>query len=286
MYKILTFTPVHERFEILLIFLKGLKRLQKYKPEKFQIRPFLIVSSQEEKEIVESFGFDFMEYKNEPLGEKKNAGLKHIIGWDFDYLMELGSDDLISNDYLDFIEPELKKKTPLFNASTVYFIDTITGRGSKWSSDIVIGLGRCISKDTLRSAFSVKFVFNENLSGPDLTVQRKKEYYLPRKSAEGYKLHGYGEIISEAEAYLWNNTGVRGMDTFSMNTLARFGVYNKILKTDRIFLLDIKSRRGLNAFQMFTPLKSTVQLFKRFPDEAADIKRLIKANNIIPIKRK
>ena len=284
--KILTFTPVHERYEVLLICLKGLTRLVNYKPETFDIRPFFIVSNNQEKDIIEQFGFDYMEYKNEPLGEKKNAGLKYAIEhFEFDYLMEIGSDDLIIDEYLDLIEPELRAKTPLFNLSTCYFIDTVSGKASKWTSDIVIGLGRFISRDAIMSSFAVKFMFFQNMAGPDMSVQAKKLYDLPQKSAENYQIHGYGEVISTGEAYLWNNNGVRGMDTFSMNTLARSGINNKVIENDGIYLVDIKSRNGLNKFDLFTPIKSSAAILKKIP-EAKDIIRLIEANSIKPIKKK
>jgi len=284
--KILTFTPVYKRFEIFAICLKGLARLVNYKPEKFKIIPFFIVSGDEERDMVESFGFDYLFYKNEPLGEKKNAGLNHIVkNFDFDYLMEVGSDDLIADDYLDFIEPELKKKTPVFNISTVYFIDTVSGKSAKWETDIVMGAGRCIKKDCILNSFSVEFKFSQNMAGPDVHYQRKKPYLIPIKSAKQYELTGYGEIVSLGLPYLWNNEGERGMDTFSMNVLKRFGIENKIVKTDKIYLLDIKSRAGLNKFDCFIPMDETEKIFKRFT-EAVDIKRLIEANNLIPIKRK
>ena len=109
MIKILTFTPAWQRPEVFEICLAGLKRLKNYKPKKFNIQPFFVVSESRAARQVERHGFDYILWQNKPLGEKKNAGLKYAMeNYDFDYFLELGSDDIINNDYLDFVYPRMK----------------------------------------------------------------------------------------------------------------------------------------------------------------------------------
>ncbi len=163
MTRILTFTPVWRRPEIFEICLTGLKRLQSYRPDKFQIRPFFIVSESQAAQQVERYGFDFIYWENKPLGAKKNAGLKYAMqNFEFDYLMELGSDDLIANKWLDIIEPYCLKSVPQITPDSVWFIDVNTKETTYWKTDKILGLGRCISRKAL-----AEFAPNYNLWTPE-----------------------------------------------------------------------------------------------------------------------
>ncbi len=148
--RILTFTPVWRRPEVFEICLAGLKRLQHYDPKRFSIRPFFIVSESEAAIQVERYGFDFIYWQNQPLGAKKNAGLKYAMkNFEFDYLMEIGSDDIVNNEYLDYIEPQMRAGVMQFIPCAVYFIDVLTGKTACWVTDKVLGLGRCIHRNAL-----------------------------------------------------------------------------------------------------------------------------------------
>jgi len=148
--RILTFTPVWRRPQVFEICLKGLKRLQEYKPETFAVRPFFIVSEPAAAEQVERYGFDFIYWENKPLGLKKNMGLRYAMNsFDFDYLMEVGSDDLIANSLLDVLNPYFTQETPQITPQSVWFIDVVTGKAAFWTTSVVLGAGRCISRAAL-----------------------------------------------------------------------------------------------------------------------------------------
>jgi len=148
--KIVTFTPVWKRPEVFEICLKGLKRLKEYDPERFDITPFFIVSESIAAKMVMDYGFDFIYSQNQPLGAKKNVGLDYVYdNYDFNYIMEIGSDDLITNDFLDFIEPWFKDRVPQITPFDVWFVDSATGKTAYWTTEMVLGLGRSISKGAI-----------------------------------------------------------------------------------------------------------------------------------------
>jgi glycosyltransferase involved in cell wall biosynthesis len=152
MVKILVFTPVWRRQEVFEICLEGIKRLKGYNPDTFKIIPFFVVSEQSAIEQIERFGYDWIMANNNPLGAKKNTGLKHVMeNYDFDYIMEMGSDDIITNEYLDLIHPLMKNKTPQISPQSVWFIDAKTGKVAFWITDRIIGAGRMIHKTALES---------------------------------------------------------------------------------------------------------------------------------------
>lgn len=149
--KILTFTPVWQRPEIFEICLAGIKRLIKHDPKRFQITPFFIISEGWAAQLLNKHKFAYIYHQNQPLGAKKNAGIRYALdNFEFDYIMEIGSDDLLTNNYLELIEPYIAEGKPQFHPSSVYFIDARTGKTAFWETDKVLGAGRCISREAIR----------------------------------------------------------------------------------------------------------------------------------------
>jgi hypothetical protein len=158
MIKIITFTPVWRRPEVFEICLQGLQRLQNYNPERFCITPFFIVSEPEAAAQIDRYGFHSIFFENRPLGAKKNAGLRYIMQqFDFDYILEVGSDDLLSNAYLDLVEPWMEKKTMQITPESVWFVDVNTGATATWKTDKVLGLGRLIHRQAIEQFRNVGF---------------------------------------------------------------------------------------------------------------------------------
>lgn len=150
--KILTFTPVFQRREVFEICLAGIKRLINYDKKRFEIQPFFIVSELWAAQLLTKLKYEFLFAANNPLGNKKNEGLKYALqNYQFDYLMEIGSDDIITNDYLEIILPYIEAKTPQFHLSDVYFVDVRNGKTAYWKTQKILGAGRCISRKALKT---------------------------------------------------------------------------------------------------------------------------------------
>lgn len=149
--KIIAFIPVWQRYKLFEIFLQGINRLIKYSPNRFEIVPFFMISERYYAARLNEPGFDFIMINNNPLGTKKNEGLTYILNnYQFDYLLEIGSDDIIANMYLDIAEPYLKSGIPQICPSRVYFLDINSGKIASHKTDRIVGLGRFISYEALR----------------------------------------------------------------------------------------------------------------------------------------
>lgn len=150
--KILTFTPVFQRREVFEICLAGIKRLINYDKKRFEIQPFFIVSELWAAQLLTKLKYEFLFAANNPLGNKKNEGLKYALqNYQFDYLMEIGSDDIITNNYLEIILPYIENKTPQFHLSDVYFVDVRNSQTAYWKTQKILGAGRCISRKALET---------------------------------------------------------------------------------------------------------------------------------------
>lgn len=141
--KLLVFLAVWKRPEITEICFMGINRLRS---GRFPIEAFAVISEDSMIPLCDKYGIEWVMYKNEPLGEKKNFGLKEAMKKDFDYMIEIGSDDLLKNEYLELFP----WTDPVYGLREFIMMDTETGYCRKQTSrDAAYGLGRAIRKDVL-----------------------------------------------------------------------------------------------------------------------------------------
>jgi len=95
---------VHGRLEVLRVFLNGLQRLfDRHKD--IEWLPFGVYSDDREGEILKRYGVRSLKFCNKYLGRKKNAGMRELLKLDWDYVLELGSDDLIDPELINIYKP-------------------------------------------------------------------------------------------------------------------------------------------------------------------------------------
>lgn len=84
-----------------------MQRLQTYWPERFTFIPFCVVSTDEDEQWVKDKGIKYLRHQNQPLADKQNAGLVEALKLEWDYLIQISSDNLLTNEALHFILPAL-----------------------------------------------------------------------------------------------------------------------------------------------------------------------------------
>lgn len=142
--KILFYLAVWKRPEITEICFMGLRRLMK----KFNAESLAVISEESMIPLCEKYGVMWMMHNNLPLGKKKNAGLKHSLNLDWDYVIELGSDDLIKNELIDLYKP-LFGEHEYIAINSVSFINSETGKCRWIPKGSPFGLGRCLSRTVI-----------------------------------------------------------------------------------------------------------------------------------------
>lgn len=149
MTKILIYLAVWKRPEITELCFMGINRLRTH-PD-FDIQALAVISEDSMIPLCEKYGIRWVKYKNEPLGEKKNFGLQKAKEFDFDYLMEIGSDDLILNELLDDYKNYIGK-SEFFGITDAAYINSETGECRRLiSRSSTYGAGRMISRKVLES---------------------------------------------------------------------------------------------------------------------------------------
>jgi hypothetical protein len=177
---------------------------------------FAAVSEDAAEAICEALGVYYVRVPNQPLGTKWNEVVKLAMSapCDYDYLMTMGSDDVLSPRLAAAYEPYIASGTLLFGVPDMYAWDTTSRRGLYFQGytdpfpKIAIGAGRM----------------------------------LHRRAAE----HVVGRV-----GWLYQADITRGLDTQSRNLCAHVGIAETILPPQRA-VLDIKGRDNINPIGRFS----------------------------------
>lgn len=141
--KLLVFLAVWKRPEITEICFLGLNRLRKH-PD-YDINVLAVISEESMIPLCESYNVNWVMHENLPLGRKKNFGLKESLKFDWEYLIEIGSDDLLKNEFLDLYKPYFGKHD-VIRMSNFYFINSEDLECRQFNSQSAFGLGRAIHR--------------------------------------------------------------------------------------------------------------------------------------------
>lgn len=158
MIKLAIYTALWKRPQITKICFEGIKRLMRYNPAKFHITPVCVVSTLDDAAICEEYGFEFVFTDNLPLGQKWNTGLKYALeNITFDYLVQIGSDDLLDSHILESYEKVITAGIHHAGVQDLYFIDPSTRRAIKYRYSTqflrLIGAGRIFSRAALERSY-------------------------------------------------------------------------------------------------------------------------------------
>ncbi len=157
MPKLLIFLAVWRRPEITEICFMGIDRLRK--SGLAPIQALAVISEESMIALCEKYAIDYVMHPNEPLGKKKNFGIQQALTRDFDYMVEIGSDDLLKTEFLT-LYPWGDKH--VFGLRDFVMVNTETGQCRRHSERVArYGVGRAISKHAL---MSVDFLWHERLN--------------------------------------------------------------------------------------------------------------------------
>jgi hypothetical protein len=137
------------RVPILEIFAEGITRLRE---ETGLAIPCVCVGDSSGAETCRIHGIQHIEYPNKPLTAKFNRACMEMQKIGVNYVMVMGSDDLISTETFLRIKEETEKDIDLIGLSDVYFFgmdDVFTNKLVHFKHTTVLGVGRTISARVL-----------------------------------------------------------------------------------------------------------------------------------------
>lgn len=157
-WRVSVLTGVWERHDVARIMYEGLAAFSRAAAGSgWEIRHVVVGSSDEEhRAMAAEHGAEYIDHPNQPLGRKWNAGMRHIVaGGDFDYLMLLGSDDVLSPKLIGPYTQAMEQGLTFFGLPDMYALDLGRGKGTYFPGyqppyqTMAIGAGRMHSRQAL-----------------------------------------------------------------------------------------------------------------------------------------
>lgn len=213
--KITIVTACWKRPEIFVLFAKGVHHLIANTKCKIEV----VVAGSEgaaSKKMVEKEGFIYVEHPNQPLASKMNAAMKRAKLTDPDYVLCMGSDDVVHPSLMKVYEKYMKQGIDFIAVLDWYFFDYTTGRCSYWGgyTDYRIGhscgAGRVISRK-LMDKWQWSPWQDQHSSGLDNSMQRliaQEKFSRITFSIKEHNAYGLDikSSVNMTPFHLWQNT--------------------------------------------------------------------------------
>jgi hypothetical protein len=148
--KILLFTAIQGRQHITELFLMGVKRLQMFSGHEVSL--LCVASEQEDIDFLTERGIEYCVAPNKPLSSKFEFGFKEAIKKDFDYMLRMGSDDLLDHNIFESHYNRLMSEgKPFFGLKTIAEIehdtlDTVISNYMPARAGRLLGAGSMLSR--------------------------------------------------------------------------------------------------------------------------------------------
>jgi hypothetical protein len=243
--------------------------------KKLPVEPICIYSEDESKELCREFGFESYFFENDPLGRKLNFGVERALESQWDYMMQIGSDDLVKEELIESYKPFIERRSLVFGVGCIYFYDIRTGKTALHYGGQVFGCGRMIHRAVLDSnILKARFRYGHTYSG-QVVRKRGQVSILPVFVAEKYERKGIGEILEtiNCKTKLWSDGRNNGMDFDSEFRLNTIGISVERVDIGKSpFILDIKTEENLHKIDEYNLID--FDIMKYFP-EINGIRRLL-----------
>lgn len=215
--KVVIVSAVWKRPEVFAMFAAGIHHLIN---ECFGIDFEVIISGSEgevSKIMVEREGFKYIEIANHPLALKVNAPVEAAKEFNPDYVLCLGSDDIISVELMKQYVYYMLLSYDYIAVSDFYFYDTVTGKAAYWGGyredwrkGHACGAGRILSRRILNLWNWKPWNVEHNLI-LDNSIQDKLKHTPHLAIVLSLKEHGVFALDIKSSTnmtpfHLWDNT--------------------------------------------------------------------------------
>lgn len=233
----------------------GMNRLNK----EFNLSGTFVTSTAEDFELVRRYAphhFNVIQYENQPVSNKFNHGFFEAMKSDWDYLLIIGSDDLLSNEGLQLL---LDAGRPYvgFGEMHIFGAETHEWRRFKYEEARLIGAGRLIAREALNSFVNrctTYFRKDQELGG--IVYKAHEPFEI---SVDGAKyLESIGLVKHISKPYnlgLWENGLNRAMDNSSELRLLMKGYTPFKVISDKVHVVDVKTDQNITSWSRFADVK-------------------------------
>jgi len=274
--KIHLLSCIWKRPQVTELFLAGIRRLQ----NDFDVSGTIVVSTDEDMALVTSLlpsNFEVISYPNNPLSNKFNQGLFHAMKSEWDGLLIMGSDNLLSNEGLGLL---IDSNKPYVGFGDIHFFSTETREWRLFTHDStrLIGAGRLIKREVLNLLCNrVTCYFRKDRDIAGVTYKAREPFETTMDVAKYYEGLDYVRDISRPRHKgLWENGLEQGLDNSSELHLAMLGFAPYKISSKFVHLIDIKTNQNITNWNRFLDCKEGVSPKWFLNDEEVDLLSKIK----------
>lgn len=175
-------TAIWQRPEVFRIFAANtIKLISESKAHEFKV--FCVGSEGEVSEsLAKDYGFAYIEHPNKPLWAKWNAVVKACESWQPDYVLMMGSDDVMDAKLLNNYRRHMNRRVDFIGCLDWYFYDLRSGAAIYWGGykeisrrGKTVGAGRMLSSDLLTRLNWQPWQQPKDGEGMDGTMMRRLE---------------------------------------------------------------------------------------------------------------
>lgn len=250
MLKILILTAFWSRPQISRLYWMGIERLKK----SFDVKVMAICSDSENLELAKKYADYITEFPNEPIGKKMNVGLVNAVEKDFDVLMQLGSDDLITDNAVSKLQKYYKSGVKFFGLNNVAMVDSVNKQAGQMQFPNVFGSGRCIAKEVLLQFVKGKKIrMKQSIAGAAYNYGKGQIVDLPFATAKKWVERGLAEEIESVsmDNLFWPDAVNSGLDVRSEIRLEEIGLVCLPVMYDDPQLIAVKSHYNIWKYDTF-----------------------------------
>lgn len=255
---------LYQRPHVTEICFEGLKRL-----EKFGVEPICIYSDIDNKVLVEQYGFEGYFYQNKPISNKLNFGIERALESEWDYLMQIGSDDLLHDDLFDVYAPYIECGSLAFGLTTMYYYDLATGKCAMGKSSYPFGCARMIHRSVFDRQFKYKVRFKNSVAGADFHYGKGAEILVTERQLKTYVTSGLADIIDKVDVTttLWSEGKNRALDYDSDISMLKMGIKTERIESNDVLCIDLKSEVNIWPFEFYDVIEENI--IDKFPERDA-----------------
>lgn len=251
---------MHDRPKVSELFAMNVQRIRETLTDKVTIFCHAVITAQskEHRDICDKYSLSYSLASNKTLGAKFNAGLEAALDkFDFNYLMIMGDDDIMSPDLVTEYLPYMEMGVKHFGLRSIYMLDAYDGKALKFTTDYptnkIVGCGRMIRKDALLDAcFKVSVEVNITFDFAGITMHKGSKALLNLKQAKHLAQMGLVTIIENGIIRLWQGPINEGLDRSVELAMLAIGETPKVALLDRPpLIVDIKTKSNIWAYKHF-----------------------------------
>jgi hypothetical protein len=234
--------------------LAGLDRIRSHRDN---LEVLGIISEEDYKSRCKAHDVAWTFFENQPLGAKKNHGLKVALSKDWDYLMELNSDDLIKNELLDLYDT---MSDDYLGVRNFCYLNSVTNELRQSESKTVYGIARRYSRKAVEACKVTEVICRKSCISAAGALNENVKYDIKHYIAKDLERVGYVEILGRG-VKMWKDDASAGMDNFSNKRLNENGFKCRQIFTDEPLAVDIKSDTNIWKFNPEAGVKYDLREF-------------------------